>query len=224
MSAEIFENERATGYNQFVRTWIPNYDYFLDNLPIWLSDTTDKDLLVVGCGTGNEVERFVNTSENWKVTGIDPSSEMLAQAQSRFGENPNVTLMGGLLNDLPTTKKYGAATLVLILHFLKDDGSKLELLKDIALRLSEGASLIMLDITGTKNQLLNNLELLKKSVQGKAEDEEIEARIERIATKLHYVSEDRLVSLCVEAGFEKPLRFFQNNIYMGWIAVRSATS
>lgn len=223
MSAEIFENERAIGYNQFVRTWIPNYDYFLDNLPLWLSDTVDKNLLVVGCGTGNEIERFINTSKKWKVTGIDPSPKMLAQAQSKFGKNPNVTLIEGLLSDLPTTKKYGAATVILILHFLKDNGSKLELLKDIALRLSEGASLIILDITGTKNHILNNLEVLKKLVQGKVEDAEIEARIDRIATKLHYVSEDRLASLCVEAGFEKPLRFFQNNIYMGWMAVRSTT-
>jgi tRNA (cmo5U34)-methyltransferase len=49
-NVEIFENERATGYNQFVETWIPNYHYFLDRLPKLLSETKQKDLLVVGCG------------------------------------------------------------------------------------------------------------------------------------------------------------------------------
>ncbi len=56
---EIFENERASGYNKFVEMWIPSYHYFLDRLPRLLGETKEKDLLVVGCGTGNEIERFV---------------------------------------------------------------------------------------------------------------------------------------------------------------------
>ena len=49
---EIFENDRASGYNQFVETWIPNYNYFLDQLPKLLHETVHKTLLVAGCGTG----------------------------------------------------------------------------------------------------------------------------------------------------------------------------
>jgi len=48
---ELFENERARGYDQFVESWIPNYHY------------------LVGCGTGNEIERFVDTAESWTITG-----------------------------------------------------------------------------------------------------------------------------------------------------------
>ena len=67
---ELFENERASGYNQFVETWIPGYNFFLDHLPNLLSETEQKkDLLVVGCGTGNEIERFVQTTRHWKITG-----------------------------------------------------------------------------------------------------------------------------------------------------------
>ena len=69
---EIFENERATGYNQFVEAWIPDYHYFLDRLPKLLSETNQKDLLVVGCGTGNEIERFVKAPEHWKITASTP--------------------------------------------------------------------------------------------------------------------------------------------------------
>ncbi|MVM33956.1 hypothetical protein GO755_28230 [Spirosoma sp. HMF4905] len=54
-NVELFENERATGYNQFVEIWIPNYHYFLYCLPKLLSETTAKDLLVVGCGTGKKL-------------------------------------------------------------------------------------------------------------------------------------------------------------------------
>ncbi|WP_221412057.1 hypothetical protein [Empedobacter brevis] len=50
---ELFENERAAGYNQFVETWIPNYHYFLDHLPQLLSETNEKNYwwLVVEPGT-----------------------------------------------------------------------------------------------------------------------------------------------------------------------------
>ena len=96
---EIFENERATGYNQFVETWIPNYYYFLDRLPKLLSETNQKELLVVGCGTGNEIERFTRTSEHWEITGIDPSPEMIKQASEKFKNHDNVTLIEGLLAD-----------------------------------------------------------------------------------------------------------------------------
>ena len=92
---EIFENERATGYNQFVETWIPNYNFFLDRLPKLVSETNQKNLLVVGCGTGNEIERFVQASEQWKITGIDPSPEMIKQASEKLHTYDNVTLIEG---------------------------------------------------------------------------------------------------------------------------------
>ncbi|HAL54739.1 MAG TPA: class I SAM-dependent methyltransferase, partial [Sphingobacterium sp.] len=39
---ELFENERASGYDPFVETWIPNYHYFLDQLPTLLRETENK--------------------------------------------------------------------------------------------------------------------------------------------------------------------------------------
>ncbi len=34
---KLFENERASTYNEFVQTWIPGYNDFLDQLPKVLS-------------------------------------------------------------------------------------------------------------------------------------------------------------------------------------------
>jgi tRNA (cmo5U34)-methyltransferase len=214
---EIFENERAAGYNQFVETWIPNYHYFLDRLPKLLSETNQKDLLVVGCGTGNEIERFIQTSEHWEVTGIDPSPEMIKQAGEKLRNYDNVTLIEGLLADLDIKKKYGAATLLLVLHFLDDNGNKLSLLKDIAERLVSGAPFLMLDITGDKNQIRQNLKVLRLLLPDGLGEEQISNRLNRIENELFPVPEQRLSELCTEAGFEPPLRFFQSSIYMGWL-------
>lgn len=214
---ELFENERAKGYNQFVDAWIPNYHYFLDRLPKLLSKTPVKDLLVVGCGTGNEIERFVNADENWAITGIDPSPEMVKQASEKFHSYENVTLIEGLVANLDIEKKYNAGTLLLVLHFLDDDGNKLALLKDIADRLVSGATLVILDITGNKNQISQNLKVLRLLLPDGLNEEQINNRLNRIENELYPVSEERISELCQKAGFEEPLRFFQSSIYMGWL-------
>jgi len=214
---EIFENERATGYNQYVETWIPNYHYFLGRLPKLLSETDQKDLLVVGCGTGNEIERFTQCPEHWEITGIDPSSEMVKQAHEKLQNCKNVNLIEGLLTDLDVSKKYGAATLLLVLHFLDDNGEKQNLLKEIADRLVPGAPFVMLDITGDKDQIKNNLKILRLLLPDNVDEEQINNRLNRIENELFYVSERRLSELFIEAGFEPPLRFFQSAVYMGWI-------
>jgi len=214
---EIFENERATGYDQFVETWIPNYHYFLGRLPKLLSETNAKNLLIVGCGTGNEIERFIQAPEHWKITGIDPSPEMIRQATEKFQSYENVTLIEGLLTDIDIENKYGAATLLLVLHHLEDDGSKLKLLKDIADRLESGATIVMLDITGDKNKIKQNLKVLRFLLPDGLDEEQVSNRLNRIESELYYISEERLSELCTEAGFESPIRFFQSAIYMGWL-------
>ncbi len=216
-NVEIFENIRATGYTQFVETWIPNYHYFLDRLPNLLRETNQKSLLVVGCGTGNEIERFTQASEHWEITGIDPSPEMIKQALEKLQNYDNVTLIEGLLTDLDIGKKYGAATLLLVLHFLDDNGNKLNLLKDIAERLIPGATFLLLDITGDTNQIKQNLKVLRLLLPNGLDEEQITNRLNRIENDLYPISEERLSELCTEAGFESPLRFFQSSIYMGWL-------
>jgi len=216
-SIEIFENERATGYNQFVETWIPNYNYFLDCLPKLFRETEQKDILVVGCGTGNEIERFVKAPEQWKITGIDPSPDMIEQAREKFQAYNNVTLIDGLVDGLDIEKKYNAATLLLVLHFLDDDGNKLNLLKDIAERLVPGATFVLLDITGDQEQIRQNLKALRLLLPDSLGQEQINSRLNRIENEFFSVSEERMAELCIQAGFEKPLRFFQSSIYMGWL-------
>lgn len=214
---EIFESKRASGYNEFVETWIPNYHYFMDKLPNILKQTKNKNLLVVGCGTGAEIERFVHAAEQWKITGVDPSPEMISQAFKNLDNFENVNLFQGIITDLNNSEKFGAATLLLVLHFLEDDGTKFNLLQNIAERLEINAPFILLDITGTKNQIKRNLNILKQLLPDNLNEEDVNNRLHRIENELHAVSEERLKKLLLETGFEIPVRFFQNSIYMGWI-------
>ena len=216
-NVELFENERATGYNQFVETWIPNYHYFLTLLPDLMCEAEQKNLLSIGCGTGNEIAQFVQAPGDWKITGIDPSPDMIRQATETFQNHERVTLIEGLLSDLSLDKKYGAATLLLVLHFLEDNGAKLNLLKEVSKRLHPGAPFVMLDITGNRQQIMQNLNVLRLLLPNALSEVQIHTRLNRIEHELCHTSEERLTELCIEAGFEPPVRFFQSAIYMGWL-------
>ena len=213
---EIFENQRAAKYNDFIQVWVPNYHYFLSKVPQLLSEVKNQNLLVAGCGTGNEIAQFVKASSNWEITGVDPSPEMIKQASERL-KFSNVNLIEGLVSDLDVSKKFGAATLLLVLHFMEDDGTKLSLLKNIAERLESNAPFVMLDITGSKQQIQENLKILERLLPDDLDKEDVKNRVYRIENKLYPISEDRLSELMVKAGFETPTRFFQTSIYMGWI-------
>jgi len=140
MSHAIFENGRASNYDQFVTAWIPNYHYFIDLLPTLLEDQLGDEMLVVGCGTGNEISSIIRKDPKWKITGVDPSPEMVSQAREKLSDYPNVTLVDGRVSDLPGNESFGSASLLLVLHFLPDDGAKLALLKDISSRMKSGVN------------------------------------------------------------------------------------
>jgi len=214
---ELFESDRAAGYNQFTDTWIPNYRYFLDQLPRILRDVPSKTLLAVGCGTGNEIERFVKAPEIWNITGVDPSPEMLKQARDKFHNLDNVTLIDGVITAVGAEKKFGAATLLLVLHFL-EEREKLQLLKEIADRLAPGGSFVMFDITGDGDSFTENVKTLERLWPDGVDAKQAESRIYRIQHELHHISEETLINLYEEAGFHKPVRFFQSAVYMGWLA------
>ena len=119
-----------------------------------------------------------------------------------------------MVSDLASDKLYGAATLVLVLHFFPDDGSKQSLLEDISSRLEAGASFVLMDIFGSGTEIRHNLNIFRKTLPAGLTPEEISERIEQ---HIHYIPEERLIDLLTNAGFEKPVRFHQSTIYGGWI-------
>jgi len=207
-----------------VTDWVPNYQYFVNLLPSLLSGVKNKELLVVGCGTGNEILAFQKLTNNWKITGIDPSPNMVFQAREKLKEYDEVQLIDGEVADLPSHHRFEAATLLLVLHFLEDNGAKLGLLKQIADHLAPDAPFVILDITGDTNQIAKNLDILKNMLPSHLEAEQVEVRIERIRKELFSISEERLAQLFEEASFERPTRFFQSSIYMGWLTYKISKS
>lgn len=217
---EIFEDERASKYDEFIQKWVINYQFVIDTIPkiVKMEHPNAKEILVVGCGTGNEMNCLVTTRNNsWNITGIDPSPDMVKIAKQKLKKYPRVTIIQGEINQLSINKKYDVATLLLVLHFMKNNGTKQALLQSVSDKLKQGATLILLDIFGNKTTFLVNLKLMEQLLPKELEGMIIKERLETLPERVHPISEKRLSELLQKTGFSKPIRFFQSAIYGGWI-------
>lgn len=221
---EYFEGERAERYDSFIPLLIPTYNQLMEYLPSIARGRAPQEkrgkLLIAGCGTGNEVIAFAQANDAWSITACDPSPAMIAIAAKKLREYPNVHVTASTVADIPSQEKFDAATLILVLHFLTDDGAKAELLQSIAHRLRSGATLFLVDICGTDKEIAENLPILRTLLPKEWNPEKIEEVLHNIQHNIHYISEQRLYDLLAEAGFAEPVRFHQATVYRAWTAIK----
>ena len=149
-----FDRDRANQYDLDIRKAIPGYEALHGMTHSLLQNNLSESarLLVVGSGTGMELVNYCQQNPAWSLTGVEPSAEMMAIAFEELVSlgYREVDLHTGYISTLPETKLVDAATLMLVMHFLPDDGSKLQLLK-IARHLKPGAELVLADLYGDKS-------------------------------------------------------------------------
>lgn len=184
-------------------------------------------VLVVGAGTGMEICTFAPLSPKWTLTGVDPSGDMLAIARRRIETlqlGKCATLFQGYTHDLPEGELHDAATCILVMHFLEDDGAKLHLLQSISQRLRSGAPIVLIDGFGdaATGEFERTLQAWKTFRMATGADQETveDAFRTRIMKLVRFVPEARILGLLNEAGFDTPARFFTSFLYGGWIATK----
>lgn len=219
-----FENERAENYDDLIKVAIPTYEYLMKTMPVYLgqnlSKTSPIELLIAGCGTGNEALCFLEDEKNWKITGVDPSPDMVGIARKKLRGYNDCRLMVGQVKGLPEGHKFDAATLSLVLHFLKDNGPKQLLLNDISARLKKGAPFLIMDMFGDKDEIRTKLSMLASTLPSSFSSQEIKERSQRILEEINYVKEDRFRDLLKHAGFSEPLRYHQTLMYGAWLCYK----
>jgi tRNA (cmo5U34)-methyltransferase len=171
------------------------------------------DLLVVGAGGGAEIERLLPANPGWRLTGVDPSDGMLTLARAtteHLGLEDRVTLVRGMVDELPAEARFDAVTCLNVLHFLPDDG-KLATLREIAARLRLGGPLLLAngarpDDGGLRDDLLGAWRQYGEFMGMPAERmAELVARL----SSLPMSSEAEYRHLLREAGFTRVARYFE---------------
>jgi tRNA (cmo5U34)-methyltransferase len=218
-------NMPVDDYDVVVRQSIPGYDALMSMLAalfrIYLAD--DAHILIVAAGGGNEISTLGQAHPDWQFTGVDPSEKMLAVAQSKvesLGLSDRVTLHRGIVQDLPQFP-FNAATSLLVMHFLPDDGTKLNYLQAIAARLQSGSPFVLVDMQGDKQS--EEFERLVDGWQTRAKMAGMEAeRLAELRSKTHQhlpcIPESRTLELLEQAGFRGMTRFYTGFVFTGWLA------
>ncbi|MEI7556216.1 class I SAM-dependent methyltransferase [Candidatus Chlorohelix sp.] len=231
MSDKMFNFNSGYGevYDTFVRQSIFGYEQIFSMVTALLKDRlpTDANLLVGGCGTGMELVTFGTKMPGWRMTGFDPSEQMISIAKARVehqGLGERVRLVQGYADALLEGEIYDAATLILVLHFIPDVAGKLSLLKTVASHIKPGGSLIYLSHHGDTTdsafkEMLNawrNFKLFNGVSVEKAENV-----VNTAIANGQFTPESVSLELLEQAGFSDIKRFYNAFLTSGWIAYKA---
>lgn len=228
-SAQTFHANRAKRYDDTIRRVIPGYDALHSMTALLLANEIPADgtLLLVGTGTGAELASLAPAQPEWRFVACDPSAGMLAVAEERAATlniSERVRFFACTADALADDcGPFDAATCLLVLHFLPDDGSKLALLRSVADRLPPGAPFVFADMYEDPNtprfrRLLATWANWQRSMG--IPEGEITKGLAHVERDIHFVPETRLTELLIEAGFTAPERFFGAFLFAGYICHR----
>lgn len=178
-------------------------------------------ILSVGVGSGLELSLLGSIRSDWMLTGIDPSAAMVEAARSRLthdGMIDRTSLVVGLTDQLPETPAFDGATCIMVLPILPDNGAKGAFLASIGARLKPGGRLVFVSpVTEEAQTEMGPAWRWFQRGMGQS-DAEIDALAGQVQREIQLVSEDRLGTLAIEAGFHPPKRFYQAMWFGGWFA------
>lgn len=229
-SADKFDTSRASEYARQSRIALAGYDACHDlaacMLAASLGQSRPAKILVVGAGgTAQEIIAMAALEPTWHFTAVDPSEPMLETAVQQLQASDlldRTTVHLGHVDDLPVAERFDAATLIGVLHHLKGDEAKEQILCSVQARLKPGAPLI---VAGNHYAYASQPLLLaawgQRWRQQGASAEEVSAKLGKIlqgADPPH--SEGAVQQLLTDAGFGPATRFFSSLFWGAWLTCK----
>ncbi len=220
-----FNQEIATEYDKGVRRTLPTYDPMLRLSQTFLRSALKEkaEVLVVGCGGGNELKAFGVPNPEWRFTAVDPAKAMLEAAKAKAeqsGIEERIEWINGTVMDVPTNKSFNGATCILVLHFVPEIEDKRALLMKIRSHLNPGAPFVLVSKFGDPNDpefkelvtLWKNYWMDTTNLQETQVDEVMKGTLTESS-----ISEAEIRKLLKDSGFYRIANFFRTNHFGGWI-------
>ena len=224
--AKDFNNQQVVeGYDQHIRKLIPGYE--LIHLQVHAILTAylnpQAEILVVGCGTGYELQYLAERFPQWRFTAIDPAINMLEKAQQhiqQLGLEQNITFVHGDTSVLAQIdKKFDAALAILVSHFVAYE-HKANFFQEIAQSLTPNGLCISYDLMQLGNA--KQAQVLKQMVQltGLAEAQ-ADAMLARLENDFFLMDLLAFKQVLLQSGFNQVEQFSQVLSYTGLIAFKA---
>jgi tRNA (cmo5U34)-methyltransferase len=226
-SAAKFDASRAGEYARQSRIGLAGYDACHELCACMLSASLGEGrparVLVIGAGgTAGEIITAARLEPLWSFVAVDPSQPMLDLAWTHLveaGVSNRVDPLFGSITDIDPSPSFDASIMIGVLHHLPTEAAKQDILAQIAMRLRPSAPLV---VAGNYRPYASQPLLMKAWAarwrMNGAEPEEVQAKMGKILQGAEPPrSEEAVISLLTEAGFENPLRFFSSLFWGAWL-------
>ena len=156
---------------------------------------------------------------------MDPAAEMLGAAKERLrlaAASDRVDWHHGYIFDAPSGP-FDAATCMLTLHFVPDDGGKERTLAEIRKRLKPGAPFVLVDLCINLSEPDASVALDRYrnfALESGAEPDRVDATCGRVSSVLNTASAARNEELLGSSGFSQIELFYAGLSWRGWRAPR----
>lgn len=183
-------------------------------------------ILVVGAGgTAGEIIAAARLEPFWSFVAVDPSPAMVQAARANLvsaGLDERVEFIEGSLESVTCDTPFDAAIMIGVLHHLPGEIAKREIMIALAERLKAGAPVVVAgNYRAYRSEPLLLAAWTERWRMNGAGPDEVSAKMERILQGAEPpLSEDAVVALLGETGFEAPLRFFSSLFWGAWFTRR----
>ena len=223
-----FDGDYGKEYEDLASMVIPGYrELFVATLAL-LQECLQESarVLIVGCGTGREIKVFGPGAPNWHFDAVDPAIEMIRwtdQLARSIGVSDRVTLHHAFTHELDLPYSFDAATVINVMHFMPDDGSKDQLIESVVERVKPGGSVVLFDLHGDQNeeyfQLFYDAWTRYMDLRGYTGPRK-DRLLQRLDAGIAYASEERVLEICANSGLKLIRRYWGGLLYTAWLFER----
>ena len=180
-------------------------------------------VLVVGAGGGMETRAMAEAQPDWRFTGVDPSSAMLALARHTLEPFAQRTdLIEGTIDQAPSGP-FDGATCLLTMHHL-DKAERLHLLRETRRRLKSDARLVMVEhSTPDPDATLWLARSFAFGDRAGPDWDKAKASARMMTDHLTLLSPADEEDLLRAAGFENVAMFYAAFSFRGWVATAGSS-
>ena len=213
------------GYDEHIRKLIPGYELIHLQVHALLESYLNEYayILIVGCGTGYELQYLLEQFPKWTFTAIDPALNMLEKAKNHIQSlalSDRVNFIHGDTSTLNSNhEKFDAALAILVSHFVPVE-NKATFFQDITDSLNPNGLCISVDLTQISTQ--DELKVLKNiALKTGLSEKQSQSMIERLERDFHLLSATDLLDLYQQSGLRQSKSFTQILNYYGFIGFKA---
>ncbi len=215
---KAFDNSAA--YDREIDQLAPGHQALHSLIPFLLAGlkTPPNRLLVIGCGSGQELVALAEALPSAAIVAIDPSAAMLAATHSRLaraGLERRVRTHQCSIAEFKDDAPFDGAVAVLVGHFIPDDGSRAAYYRHIANALVVGAPFVSVELERASNNALFTAAQVHRATFAGMPPPRAETLERRLSQDLYALAPSRLTTLTAGAGLVFETTFFQAFAYVG---------